>query len=242
VSQSIANIVVPRLVATALSVSLAAWAVAGIRAYSADSTVRSLAAAVEGGQPQPEGLERFDKNGSSARIMANCDTASLRALATLLLKEFDLTNSSADPIRAGRASERAETAVRKTLSCAPLDGASWLRLAVLDNARRGPSSRTVELIKLSHWTAPSEAWIVRSRVQFVSRLFEEGVKELQPELRSDIRKLVNTDWPLNVAEMFVSAPGSVRHFYLEWIALLPANRQRRLANAVERLGGNLNGT
>lgn len=240
--QSVASIVLPRLVATALSIGLAAWAVSGMIALSDSDVVRSLATAIESdGQPRLEVLDRLNEGGLSDRLLASCDISNLRAFATVRLKEFDLAFVTADPIRADRASVEAEAAIRKALSCAPLDGILWLRLAALDTARRGTSSKTIEFLKLSHWTAPSEGWIVRARVNFASRLFGAGVKGVEPELRSDIRTLVNFDAPNNVADLFVAAPELVQQIYRDWVALLPPERKKSVARSVERRGGNLNG-
>jgi hypothetical protein len=166
----------------------------------------------------------------------------LRALATVRLKELDQAFVAADPLRSDRAYEGAEAAIRKSLSCAPLDGSLWLRLATLDTSRRGPSSATIQFLKFSHWTAPSEGWIVRARVDFASRLFGAGFEGVQAELRSDIRTLVSFDTPNNIADMYLISPEAVRPIYRDWIDLLPEGRKRRVFRAVEGRGGNLNAT
>ena len=233
--------VVLRLVATALSLSLAAWAVSEIVAINKIGVVHALATAIEsGGEPRLEVLDQLDEDGLSDRILSKCDTANLRALATVRLKELDLSFVVADPLRADRAYEAAEAAIRKSLSCAPLDGRFWLRMAILDTARRGPSSTTFEYVRLSHWTAPSEGWIVRARVEFAARLFGAGLKEVEPELRSDIRTLVSYDSARNLADMYLAAPESVRPIYREWIELVPEAQKHIVTRAVERRGGNLN--
>jgi predicted nucleotidyltransferase len=241
--QNVGKIVLPRLIATAVSIFLVAWAVTGLMSLSASKTVRSLAAAIDaGGQPRMEVLERISNDQSANRLGERCDTVTLNALVTIGLAEVDLATVTADPIRGDRASEGAEAAIRKALRCAPLDGNLWLRLAALDTVRRGPSVRTVEFIRLSHWIAPNEGWIVRRRVDLASRLFGSGVRDVQPELRSDIRTLVNLDGPSKVADMFFTAPESVRPIYREWIDLLPEERKNKVTKAVERSGTSLNGT
>lgn len=240
--QSITKIVLPRLVATALSVGLAAWGVNGIIGLTASDVVRSLATVIESGQqPRLEVLDRLHESAQLERILASCDRSNLRALATAQLNDFDMALVAADPIRADRAAVGAEAAIRKALACAPLDGNLWLRLATLDTARRGPSSNTIAFLRLSHWTAPSEGWIVRARVNFASRLFGAGIKDVEPELRSDIRTLVNFDAPDSVAELFVALPPSVQPIYRDWITLLPQDRKYDVKRSVERRGGILNG-
>jgi hypothetical protein len=242
-TESIASIVLPRLAATALSLGLAAWAVSGLAALSASDVVRSLASAIEsGGEPRLEVLDRLDKSDLSQRILANCDRSDLRALATVRLKELDLAFVVADPLRSDRAFEGVEAAIRKSLSCAPLDGSLWLRLATLDTARRGPSSATFQYVRLSHWTTPNEGWIVRARVDFAARLLGAGFKDVESELSSDIRTLVSFDTPDIVADMYLAAPEAVRPIYRDWIDLLPEGRKSRVIRAVESRGGNLNAT
>ena len=240
--QNVGKIILPRLIATAVSVFLAAWAVTGLISLSASKSVRSLAAAIDaGGRATSEVLDRMSEDHSAGRLWDRCDTLTLNARVTVGLAELDLATVTADPIRADRASEAAEAAIRNALRCAPLDGNLWLRLAALDTVRRGPSVRTVEFIRLSHWIAPNEGWIVRRRVDLASRLFESGVRDVQPELRSDIRTLVNFDGPSKMADMFLAAPQSVRPMYREWIELLPQERKNIVTKALERRGTNLKG-
>lgn len=234
-ARSIPSIIVPRLVATILSAGLAYWAVTGIIALSASTTVRSLAAAIESGsQPRLDVLDRLDREQVYDRILTSCDTSELRALVTVRLKELDLAFATADPIRADRAYEGAETAIRKSLSCAPLDGNLWLRLAMLETARRGASPRAKDFLSISRWAAPSEGWIVRARVYFTSRSFAAGMTEVESELRADLRTLVNRDAPTRVAEMFMTAPAQVQPLYQEWIDLLPDPRREMLNQTLER--------
>jgi hypothetical protein len=239
----IVGIVAPRLVATVVSLALIVWAVSGFIALSESSTVRSLARAIEmGGEPKPEVLDQLHQDRSFERLLSKCDTANLRALIVVRLKEIDVASAMADLHRVNLAYEGAEAAIRKSLICAPLDGNLWLRLAILDTARRGPSSKTIELFRLSHWTAPSEGWVARARIEFSSRLFAAGIKDVEPELRSDIRTIVSFDMPNNIAEMFFLAPHPVRPIYREWIDLLSERRKVRVIRAIESRGGNLNGT
>ena len=239
-SRDIVGIVGPRLVATVVAFALAAWALNGLHSHSATGTVRSLAGAIEEGhEPRTETLDHLDERSADS-ILAKCGTADLRALSVVRLKELDLSFARADPTRAERAGRDADAAIRKGLSCAPLDGNLWLQLAMLQTARSGPSSTTFDFVRLSHWIAPSEGKIVRARVNFTSQLFAAGLKEVQPELRSDIRTLVSFDTPSSIADMFFAAPESVRPIYREWIDLLPAKKKSRVVNALERDGGNLN--
>ena len=235
------NIVLPRLVATVLSILLAAWAVTELISLSTSTAVHSLAMAVgAGGQSKSEPLDRIFEDQASSYLWKRCDTFALNSLVAVSLANVDQASGSADPIRTDRAGDEAETAIRKVLRCRPLDGDLWLKLATLDTVRRTPSEKTIELIRLSHWTAPSEGWIVRRRVDLTSRLFDRGIAEIRPELRSDIRTLVNFDAVDKIAEMFVAAPESVRLIYREWIELLPSRRRSELARAVERRGSSLN--
>ena len=238
-AENVGSNVVVRLIATALSLGLAVWAVSEIAAINKIGVVHALAKAIEaGGEPRLEVIDQLVEDGLSDRILSKCDTVNLRALATVRLKELDLSFVVADPLRADRAYEGAGAAIRKSLSCAPLDGRFWLRMAILDTAQRGPSSTTFEYVRLSHWTAPSEGWIVRARVDFAGRLFGVGLKDVEPELRSDIRTLVNFDSVRNITDMYLAAPESVRLIYREWIEVLPEAQKKSVTTAVERRGGN----
>ena len=239
-SRDILSIVLPRLVATVMSLGLAIWALNGFMAHTASATVRMLAKAIEdGGQPKLDVLDQLHENDTSDRILARCDSTDLRALAAVRLREIDLAYVTADPARADRAGAAAEGAIRKALSCGPLDGNLWLRLASLQTARFGPSPEALEFLRLSHWIAPSEGWILRARVDFASRLLGAGLKSTESELRSDIRTLVSFDSNSNIADMFMTAPEAARAIYREWIQLLPEERKRSLARALERRGVDL---
>jgi hypothetical protein len=234
------NIVLPRLVATALSVLLVVWAGRELIFRSAGTTVRSLITAVDAiGHPKTEILYRIQEL-ASGRMWERCDPLALNAIVEVSLTEVDGATAAADPIRTDRAVDVAETAIRTTLRCRPIDGDLWLKLVSLDVARGAPSERTIEHIRLSHWTAPSEGRIVRRRVDLASRLLEKGLADIRPELHSDIRVLVNFDAIGNIADLFVTAPESVRPIYREWIELLPTQRRSELTKAVEGRGSSLN--
>jgi hypothetical protein len=235
---NVGSIVLPRLVATVLSIVLVGWA--GHELIFRGTTVRSLTTAVDAtGHPKTEILDRIQEQ-ASGRLWERCDTIALNALVEVSLAEVDAATAAADPIRTDRAIDVAKTAIRTTLRCRPIDGDLWLKLVSLDAVRGAPSERTIEYIRLSHWTAPSEGRIVRRRVDLASRLLERGVTDIRPELHSDIRVLVNFDTVDKLADMFVAAPESVRPIYQEWIALLPKGRRSELASAVERRGSSLN--
>ncbi len=238
---NVGNIVLPRLVATALSVLLTAWAVTELISLSASTTGRSLATAIDASdQSKSEVLDRLLEDQASGRLWERCDTLTLNALVAVSLANVDEATAAADPIHTDRASDSAEAAIRKALRCRPLDGDLWLKLAALDTVQRTPSEKTIEAIRLSHWTTPSEGRIVRRRVDLASRLFDRGIADIRPELHSDIRTLVTFDAVDKIADMFVAAPESVRPIYREWIELLPTGRRSELARAVELRGSSLN--
>jgi hypothetical protein len=242
-SRNFGGIVLPRLLATALALGLIAWGVSGLEAVSEGATVRSLAAAIDsGGQPRLEVLDRIFESRVSDRVSASCYSPNLDALATVGATEVALAIAAADPIRTDRAAEGTEIAIRKSLQCSPLDGGMWLRLATLDVLRRGPSPRTAEFIKLSYLTAPNEGWVVRSRVDLSSRLFDAGFSAVEQELRADIRTMVNFDENRHIADMFVAAPETVRAIYREWVVLLPEARRQALRASLQRRGTALGGS
>lgn len=240
--KGVIGIIAPRLVATAVALALAIWAASGFVARQQSAMVRSLAEAIEeGSQPRLDVLDQLHDDRASAGILARCNIEDLRALASVNMKETDLAYEIADPPRADRAGDAADRAIRKALSCGPLDGNLWLRLVMLQTARSGVLPTAFEYLRLSYWTAPSEGWIVRARVDFASRLLGAGVKDVEPDLRSDIRTLVNFDTNNNIAAMFLAAPEPARAIYGEWIELLPAERKQSLSRTLERRGVNLTG-
>jgi hypothetical protein len=235
------DFVAPRLIATLIAAALVAWSLSGLASHLTTASVRSLAAAIERGEePHLAVFDRLDRENGPKSILARCDTADLRALVLVRLKELDLAYAAADPKRAERATGEAEGIIRKALSCSPLDGNNWLKLAALHIARTGATARAFEFIKLSQWTSPSEGRILRSRVNIASQVFAAGFKDVESELRSDIRTLVRFDATDSVATMYLIAPELVRPIYREWMELLPIERRKRIANAVERGGGNQN--
>ena len=240
ISGNLLRIVVPRLVATAISIALAGWAIVGFRDYTASATVRMLAKAIaEGEQPKVAALDQLHESREFDRILTTCNSANLRALAAIHLKEVDLAYVMADPPRAERMGAAAGQTIRRALACAPLDGNLWLRWAALQTAQNGPSAATFEAVRLSYWLAPNDGWITRARVDFSSRLYGAGLKDVEAELRSDIRMLVRFDSNNNIADLLETAPESVRPIYREWIAVLPQGKRNSLARTLERRGNDL---
>ena len=102
------------------------------------------------------------------------------AFVKLYLTELAASRNDLDPLEptthpaVTRARERARTAVRDAVRCAPLDGDLWLRLAVMEYGLGASPDRVEVLYERSRNTRPFEGHLMRLRRFFAPRL---GISE-----------------------------------------------------------------
>ena len=114
----------------------------------------------------------------------------LFAVCRIGLADLELAHRSGNAGTWAMALAEADVLLRNGIRCFPYDGNLWLRLAVVEFARKGPATDVAQLLTLSAMTAPSEAWIVGPRVAFAARLSELGSTEVRRVLESDILTVV----------------------------------------------------
>jgi hypothetical protein len=142
------------------------------------------------------------------------------------MAELELAHRSGNAATWVTALVEADVLLRNGIRCFPYDGNLWLRLALVEFARRGPTTEVAQLLRLSATAAPSEAWIVGPRIAFAARLSELGATEVRRVLESDIRTLVAQARSAEVGELYLKVGDTARQIFDDSIALLERGQRR----------------
>ncbi len=180
--------------------------------------------------------------------LAVCSRRGVRSVVSLTLAELDVA------YRGGDASARAATlattraatladadlVLRDAIRCFPYDGNLWLRLAGVEFARVGATTRVEEMLALSASTAPSAAWIIAPRIVFASTLLETGSAAARAILERDMRVFVARARYAEVGKLYLEIGDEPRQILEDSVALLETGErysalQRTIAAAVKTL-------
>jgi hypothetical protein len=117
--------------------------------------------------------------------------------------------------------------LRAGLRCFPRDGNLWLRLAMVEFARAGPTDDIELMLRLSASAAPYEGWILVPRIAFAAKVldFRLGLREM---LQKDVRSLVLYGRPAEVGALYFQVGEQARRVFEESFAL-PIEMERRTA-------------
>ncbi len=118
-----------------------------------------------------------------------CRTDILKAGAAVLIRDLDRQNPDQDYESWAAAISVAEGFFLHALSCMPADGNIWLRLAIVRQQIAEEPVETARLLSLSQHYAPSEAGVLRIRMQFWNTLSERSLQLALPAIKADIRTL-----------------------------------------------------
>ncbi|MBV8664219.1 MAG: hypothetical protein JO107_14090, partial [Hyphomicrobiales bacterium] len=127
-------------------------------------------------------------------------------------------------------------AVKRRLLCNPLDGNAWLHYATLVARTNAPVNGVVDLLRLSYWTAPSEAWVLSPRLDFATKLYLAGVPGFADEYDADLRRYVANAPANRVAMSYVASEAALRTRLRPLIVAEPDLRAKAIAAEIDRLG------
>ena len=134
---------------------------------------------------------------------------------------------------AGRSAIRAAA---HRLACNPLDGNAWLRYAMVENKSEGRAEAVRDALRASYWTAPSEGWIIESRLPFATDLVMAGASGFETEYVDDLRRFASFETTSRVASAYVALSPAVRHRLRPLIEAEPEARKRGILAEIDRLG------
>ena len=224
---------------------LAIWSLATAFVDAVGRPVVALASRVEADTTRDFKYLGGAGHAPAARAgLAVCSRRGVRSVVSLTLAELDVA------YRGGDASARAATlaatladadlVLRDAIRCFPYDGNLWLRLAGVEFARAGATTRVEEMLALSASTAPSAAWIIAPRIVFASTLLETGSAAARAILERDMRVFVARARYAEVGKLYLEIGDEPRQILEDSVALLETGErysalQRTIAAAVKTL-------
>src|SRR5262249_44786208 len=126
----------------------------------------------------------------------------------------------------------ADRLLRHGLRCFPYDGNMWLRLAMVQFARTGPTSSVDGMLKLSADVAPNEAWIMGPRIVFAAKLSDFKLPNVRNVLEADTRTFVRHGQVAEVGALYAQVGEEARQVFDASIALVGDERRAALKAAI----------
>jgi hypothetical protein len=225
----------PILFVVAIGVAILAARSLALSAVNAD--LFDLAASIERHTvPDADYLARFVADKGLDRASVDCGESFTRASLTVNLAALDAATKTVDVPLSDAAERNAIRAAEHRLACNPLDGNAWLRYAMVENKAKGPVESVVDALRASYWTAPSEGWIIESRLPFATNLVLAGVGGFETEYVDDLRRFAAFETTSRVAAAYVALPPPVRQRMRPLIDGQPERRKKAILAEIDRLG------
>ena len=204
---------------------------------AANADLFDLAASIEKqAQPDAEYLARFIASKGLDRASVDCGDSFTRASLTVNLALLDAATKKVDAPLADAAERSAIRAAEHRLACNPLDGNAWLRYAMVENRGKGRAETVEDALRASYWTAPSEGWIIETRLPFATNLVLAGASGFETEYVDDLRRFVSFESTDRVAAAYVALSPPVRHRLRPLIEPEPETRKKAILAEIDRLG------
>lgn len=221
----------------ALAAATAGLSLNALIEFAAAADLFDLASSIEqGSSPDAAYLAQFVADHRLDRPTSDCGDAVTRANLTVDLAALDAATKEVRLTLADTALKNALGAANRRLRCNALDGNAWLRKAMLEARAGGVTPAVVAALKLSYWTAPSEAWILATRLDFASNLYVAGVSGFESEYEADLSRFVSYAPTDRVGKAYVDAAPAVRAKLHGLIAIEPSKRNRAITTEIDRLG------
>ncbi|MGD0187777.1 MAG: hypothetical protein ABSC25_21365 [Roseiarcus sp.] len=220
-----------------IAVGVAGLSARALALSAANADLFDLAASIER-QAQPDAyyLSRFIASKGLDQASIACGDSFTRASLTVNLAALDAATKTLDVPLADAAERSAVRAAEHRLACNPLDGNAWLRYAMVENKGRGPVTSVIDALRASYWTAPSEGWIIESRLPFATNLVLAGVSGFETEYVDDLRQFASFESTGRVAAAYVALSPPVRHRMRPLIDAQPDKRKKGILAEIDRLG------
>jgi hypothetical protein len=219
-----------------------AFGIAGLsaRALALSATnadLIDLAASLESqAQPDADYLARFIASKGLDRASIDCGDSFTRASLTVNLAALDAATRALDVPASDVAERSTIRAAEHRLACNPLDGNAWLRYAEVENKSQGRAETVTDALRASYWTAPSEGWIIESRLPFATDLVLAGSSGFETEYVDDLRRFTTFETTSRVAAAYVALTPSVRRRLRPLIDAETDARKKAILAEIDRLG------
>ena len=220
-----------------VAVGVAGASVRALALAAVNADVFDLAGSVETqAQPDADYLAHFIASKGLDQPSSDCGDSFTRASLTVNLAALDAATKALDVPASDAAERNAIRAAEHRLACNPLDGNAWLRYAMVENKGAGPVKSVIDALRTSYWTAPSEGWIIESRLPFATNLVLAGADGFEAEYVDDLRRFTAYESTSRVASAYVALSRSVRQRLRPVIDAQPETRRKAILAEIDRLG------
>ncbi len=220
-----------------IAVGVVGLSVRALALSAVNADLFDLAASIEKqALPDADYLAHFVASKGLDRDSIDCGDSFTRASLTVNLAALDAATTTINVPLADAAERNAVRAAERRLACNPLDGNAWLRYAMVENRAKGPVESVVDALRASYWTAPSEGWIIESRLPFTTNLVLAGVGGFETEYVDDLRRFASFESTTRVAAVYVALSPPVRQRMRPLIDAQPETRKKAILAEIDRLG------
>jgi hypothetical protein len=196
-----------------------------------------LAASIEkGAEPDADYVSRFAWDKGLDHPTTRCNDVYTRARLTVALAALGAASKANDPRFRDAAEKNALDIAEHRLSCNPLDGNAWLRLAMVEAEGNRTTPATIDALHMSYRSAPNESWIIEARLPFATRLYLAEVPGFDIEYLNDLSRYATYEPEDQVAETYVRSASRVRALLRPLIADQSDSRKEAISADIDRLG------
>jgi hypothetical protein len=221
------------IAAISLALVIGIWSLATLLIDAIVTPVRGLAERIETGPPRASAffaaIRRMD---TEAGALAVCPRDLVRSAVSIELAALDAASRDGKKREWEMGLAAADRLLRHGLRCFPYDGNLWLRLAMVEFARTGPTRNVADMLKMSANVAPNEAWIISPRIVFATKLLDFQSETVRKVLEADVRTFAQHAHVGEVGALYVRVGEQGRPVFDQTIALVDGERRAALEDAI----------
>jgi hypothetical protein len=219
--------------AITVALIIGTWSLATLVIEAIVAPVRSLAERIETGPPRAStffsAIRRMD---TELGAMAVCPRDLVRSAVSIELAALDAVSRDGKSREWEAGLAATDRLLRHGLRCFPYDGNLWLRLAMVEYARAGPTRNVADMLKLSANVAPNEAWIIGPRIVFATKLLDFQLESVRGVLEADVRTFTLHAHVSEVGALYIQVGEQGRPIFEQSIALTEGERRHALDKAI----------
>jgi hypothetical protein len=222
---------------TLLALTLSVWSATTILVDFHAGPYRALAEWLEAGREgmrDPRYIARIELALTDDDVFSLCSREIVRSVASIRLALLDASYRNGDSSAQEAALAKTRDTLRRSLQCYPGDGNLWLRLAMVEFARTGPTNSVQGMLQASLTAAPSDAWVIVPRIAFASRLLGSELPGAEEVLRVDAENLARYGRVSDVADVYVSVNEPAQKILRGGFEGLDDERLVRIESAIAR--------
>lgn len=176
----------------------------------------------------PESLHRFVTDVYALAERNECRSDILQAGTAVILADLDQISAAADHDKLVGPLKSADGYFSHSLSCAPTNGDTWARLAMIRLALGAPPIQIASLLERSRQFAPAEGGTLVARLAIWTRTSEATLNLASGALDWDLRLAFSRFSTSNVAEVLSQSSVAAQKRIVAIASSLPSDKIQRL--------------